>query len=511
MPSYLHPGVYVEEIPSGSRPIEGVATSTAAFVGFANKGPVGEPNLISKWDDYDKEYGGIINLEKETKGDPMGLSVAAFFQNGGTKAYIVRITEDWENEVASAMHAVKAEGYVDHPQDIGKKAIKFTAINEGKWANEIVVKMSVSEIDNNAHDVHIGKETIDGNGNIDFSSIEVFPEVSLDKTNPQFIKDVIDGVSELVTVDMIEDISTFNMGSDQFLGTSASGDLAGVSLDFSSLSQTRRRMKITIDGGSEETILLDNQVFENLSLLAENIQSIVRAKDPADTGFKDFSCVAVENKLLLTSGSRKSSSSVQVNSSYGIAVRLKLGIDANSYDGSSVSGDLGAAFALNLTDPATYPDAASRTLSGMVDGVSFESLDLTATNFSNLTEISVKISEILGLTCAVDGNTLVLTSGSQRSTSSVVIDPSSGIASILMLGSDNGGKELTGQENHENDLMLGISVGGDLGGTFTLDLSDAAVYPDFESRSLRGSIDETAFGPFDLTNTLVGRFGRDKG
>ena len=32
MPSYLHPGVYVEEIPSGSRPIEGVATSVAAFI-----------------------------------------------------------------------------------------------------------------------------------------------------------------------------------------------------------------------------------------------------------------------------------------------------------------------------------------------------------------------------------------------------------------------------------------------------------------------------------------------
>ena len=43
MPEYLHPGVYVEEIPSGSKPIEGVGTSTAAFVGNATKGPIGEP------------------------------------------------------------------------------------------------------------------------------------------------------------------------------------------------------------------------------------------------------------------------------------------------------------------------------------------------------------------------------------------------------------------------------------------------------------------------------------
>ena len=81
MPSYLHPGVYVEEIPSGSKPIEGVGTSTAAFVGYATKGPIGEPTLISKWDEYDRIYGGVRNLQTSAQGDSMGLSVSAFFQN----------------------------------------------------------------------------------------------------------------------------------------------------------------------------------------------------------------------------------------------------------------------------------------------------------------------------------------------------------------------------------------------------------------------------------------------
>ncbi len=39
MPTYLSPGVYVEEDQSGSRPIEGVGTAVAAFVEFAEKGP----------------------------------------------------------------------------------------------------------------------------------------------------------------------------------------------------------------------------------------------------------------------------------------------------------------------------------------------------------------------------------------------------------------------------------------------------------------------------------------
>ena len=47
MPTYLHPGVYVEEIPSGSKPIEGVATSIAVFVGYTDKGPIGEASRMS--------------------------------------------------------------------------------------------------------------------------------------------------------------------------------------------------------------------------------------------------------------------------------------------------------------------------------------------------------------------------------------------------------------------------------------------------------------------------------
>ncbi|RYZ17239.1 MAG: hypothetical protein EOO70_02490, partial [Myxococcaceae bacterium] len=46
MATYLHPGVYLEEIPSGAKPIEGVATSLAAFVGAATRGPLGTPVLV---------------------------------------------------------------------------------------------------------------------------------------------------------------------------------------------------------------------------------------------------------------------------------------------------------------------------------------------------------------------------------------------------------------------------------------------------------------------------------
>jgi len=78
MPTYLHPGVYIEEIPSGAKPIEGVSTSIAAFIGFASRGPIGEPVLIQSWDDYVDRFGGVTSPT-----DAMGLAVNAFYLNGG--------------------------------------------------------------------------------------------------------------------------------------------------------------------------------------------------------------------------------------------------------------------------------------------------------------------------------------------------------------------------------------------------------------------------------------------
>jgi len=54
-----YPGVYIEEIPSGVRTITGVATSIAAFVGWAPKGPTDTAGLVLSWEDYYRQYGGL--------------------------------------------------------------------------------------------------------------------------------------------------------------------------------------------------------------------------------------------------------------------------------------------------------------------------------------------------------------------------------------------------------------------------------------------------------------------
>ena len=62
MAEYLSPGVYVEEYDSGATPMQGVSTSTAGFVGLAERGPImGQPQLVTSFADYKRMYGGYLS------------------------------------------------------------------------------------------------------------------------------------------------------------------------------------------------------------------------------------------------------------------------------------------------------------------------------------------------------------------------------------------------------------------------------------------------------------------
>ncbi|MBV7244122.1 phage tail sheath family protein [Streptomyces sp. MW-W600-10] len=100
MPSYLTPGVYVEEVQSGARPIEGVGTAVAAFVGFAESGPFHQPTLVTNWDQYVQTFGTF------TADTYLTHAVYGFFANGGGAAYIVRIGGPAQGSEGTAQGAV---------------------------------------------------------------------------------------------------------------------------------------------------------------------------------------------------------------------------------------------------------------------------------------------------------------------------------------------------------------------------------------------------------------------
>lgn len=99
MPEYLSPGVYVEEVDRGPKPIEGVGTAMAAFIGFTEKAEIvrdvdGEqlvenllnrPQLVTNWTQYVERYGNFV------PGAYMPQSVFGYFMNGGSRCYVVSV------------------------------------------------------------------------------------------------------------------------------------------------------------------------------------------------------------------------------------------------------------------------------------------------------------------------------------------------------------------------------------------------------------------------------------
>lgn len=139
MPEYLSPGVYVEEYESGSVPMEGVGTSTAGFVGFAEKGAVmGKPQLVTSFSDYLRIYGGYLSETKFGEKRYLPYAVEHFFINGGSRAFVMRVCP------ADAKCAETKSGSM----------LSFKAVNPGEWGNRIKVTVSpVSRVKTQVYEV----------------------------------------------------------------------------------------------------------------------------------------------------------------------------------------------------------------------------------------------------------------------------------------------------------------------------------------------------------------------
>ncbi|MEU1838091.1 phage tail sheath family protein [Micromonospora chersina] len=91
MPTYFSPGIYVEEVPSGARPIGPVGTSTAAFVGLApdRTAHVGRAVAVNSWSEFLRLFADGENLEST----PLARAVFGFLDNGGTRCWVVNVGE----------------------------------------------------------------------------------------------------------------------------------------------------------------------------------------------------------------------------------------------------------------------------------------------------------------------------------------------------------------------------------------------------------------------------------
>jgi phage tail sheath protein FI len=181
MPGVLYPGVYVEEVPSGSRPINGVSTSTVAFIGEARRGPVGEPVFIGKFDDFVNEFGGI---ESET--DVMGFALHAFYLNGGEKACICRLA-------GSAATATNTSTPIPG-EDTGTHAVlSVRASSPGSWGNSLRFKIIKPDSGSLTFSLSAG-ELIDGV----YEEKELFEHLSMNTGSEHYAVRVVNESSALI-------------------------------------------------------------------------------------------------------------------------------------------------------------------------------------------------------------------------------------------------------------------------------------------------------------------------
>jgi phage tail sheath protein FI len=176
MTTPTYPGVYIQELPSGVHTITGVATSIAAFIGWAPQGPVGQATLVQSWGDFQSQFGGLYT------GVYLGYAVSQFFANGGQQAYIVRLIDTTGTPTPAT-----ATG-----KDAGD-TIELYASSPGSWANGFIVSFSAGDpTDPDSFSVQV----LDSKNNL----LESFMNVSQGQSAPsRYAPTVIDSDSQYIT------------------------------------------------------------------------------------------------------------------------------------------------------------------------------------------------------------------------------------------------------------------------------------------------------------------------
>lgn len=138
MPTYLSPGLYVEEAPFASRPIEGVGTSVAAFVGHAEQGPYNEPTLVANWTQFTDTFGGFVDSTH------LAHAVYGWFLNGGGNCFVVRIGAQGDGRSSSKAGLAKE---LNGPPTGALGAYTVTAIGRAANGKQVDLEVQPSDAD----------------------------------------------------------------------------------------------------------------------------------------------------------------------------------------------------------------------------------------------------------------------------------------------------------------------------------------------------------------------------
>lgn len=208
MPEYLAPGVYIEEIEIGAKPIEGVSTSTAGFLGPTERGPT-SPRLVTNFSDYQSKYGGFV------EGSYLAYGVEGFFRNGGQRCFIGRII--------GAGAATATATLTRTEDDTSTDVMDITAVGPGTWGNNVAViiedatlskptnqlfKLTVmywKSMETPEEESPTDEQWVDAQENNPAEVIEIYDNLSPAESSSDFYQKRINDISNLIIVEKTAD------------------------------------------------------------------------------------------------------------------------------------------------------------------------------------------------------------------------------------------------------------------------------------------------------------------
>jgi uncharacterized protein len=303
MTTVSYPGVYIEEVASGVRPIASASTSIAAFIGFAEKGPLNKAVKVYNFTEYQNQYGGFLD------GSYLSHAVFQFFNNGGTQCYIVRVTQNM----------IAANIVLNDRGATAQESLTISAKTPGVWGNKLAVLITNgtndagSKSDNalgNEFNIYVYMQ--DGS-----SPMETYENLSMVPTDPNFVE------SKVASSNNIQ-VKVNAANTNVQKGKSRGADVPSVPLD--GTGKTKFKININSDGDQEVNLqdavgtgtgqVADLSTAANVALAIQYVVSKLLGLHQLSIdqhAFTDFTCTLDSGILVLASGVASLSSSVSVS------------------------------------------------------------------------------------------------------------------------------------------------------------------------------------------------------
>ena len=295
MANVSDPGVYIEEIPGGARPIKAACTSTAAFVGVTEKGPDGSElgqlsvgqdlraTRITSWQEYQGIFGGFVSEGY------LAESVYQFYNNGGRQCYIIRVvgTDPQQQKTASITIANRAAAPT--------AGVTFYANNTGAWGNGLYLNIEEGQVDS-GNTFSVSVYTHVGHAQVPMlriarrsTPVEVHENLSMDVNSSDYFVERIKQDSKYIEAAL--DPANVLVDKGYHMGGAAPAETIDAGRKFQLNLNGDGYQEVTLAAGANLKAIRDDIITKVKALTASK-----RSNSTPDYVFDDFTCEIEEKE-----------------------------------------------------------------------------------------------------------------------------------------------------------------------------------------------------------------------